>query len=168
MNEVDAAERPSMQEAMRVAFERHYLPLLKLSIALSGRQEAAEDLVQEAFVRSASRITELAPDEVGPYLRRAVVNLWKNRLRRFAIEARNAISLARPEPESAAPMEERDLMWKALMQLPSRQRACLVLRFYEDLPEPEVARVLGCSVGTVKSQTSRGLAKLRRAGKYED
>lgn len=162
MDEVDAAQRPSMQEAMRVAFERHYLPLLRLSVALSGRQEAAEDLVQEAFVRSAARITDLAPGEVGPYLRRAIVNLWKNRLRRFAIEARSAVSLARPEPEPVAPMEERDLMWKALMQLPSRQRACLVLRFYEDLSEPEVARVLGCSVGTVKSQTSRGLAKLRK------
>jgi RNA polymerase sigma-70 factor (sigma-E family) len=162
MDEVDTAERPSMQEALRVAFERHYLPLLKLSVALSGQQEAAEDLVQEAFVRSAARITEFAPDEVGPYLRRAVVNLWKNRLRRFAIEARNSISLVRREQEPSTPLEERDLMWNALMQLPSRQRACLVLRFYEDLPEPEVARVLGCSVGTVKSQTSRGLAKLRK------
>jgi RNA polymerase sigma-70 factor (sigma-E family) len=151
-----------MQEAMRVAFELHYLPLLKLSVALSGRQETAEDLVQEAFMRSAARITELTPDEVGPYLRRAVVNLWKNRLRRFAVEARHPISLVRPEPAPATPMEERDLMWKALMRLPSRQRACLVLRFYEDLPDAEVARILGCSVGTVKSQTSRGLAKLRK------
>jgi len=162
MDEVEAAERPSMQEAMRVAFERHYLSLLKLSVALSGRRDTAEDLVQEAFVRSAARITQLEPDEVRPYLRRVVVNLWKNRLRRFATEARNSISLVRPEPESEAPLEERDLLWRAVMRLPSRQRACLVLRFYEDLPEPEVARVLGCSVGTVKSQTSRGLAKLRK------
>ena len=55
MDEVEAAKMPLMPEAMRVAFERHYLPLLKLGIALSGRQETAEDLVQEAFVRSATK-----------------------------------------------------------------------------------------------------------------
>jgi len=167
MNEVEAAKLPLMPEAMRVAFERHYLSLLKLSIALSGREETAEDLVQEAFVKSAFRMTQLEPDEVGPYLRRVVVNLWKNRLRRLAVEARNVLP-AKREAEPFPPLEERDLIWKALMQLPIKQRACLVLRFYEDLPELEVADVLGCSVGTVKSQTSRGLAKLRKVVKHGD
>ena len=167
MDEVEAAKRPLMPDAMRVAFERHYLSLLRLSIALSGRKETAEDIVQEAFVRSAPRITQLEPGEVGPYLRRVVVNLWKNRLRRLAVEARNVLPATR-EPDPGPPLEERDLMWRALMGLPIKQRACLVLRFYEDLPEPEVASVLGCSVGTVKSQTSRGLAKLRKVVKYGD
>jgi RNA polymerase sigma-70 factor (sigma-E family) len=168
MDEVETAERPGVQEAMRVAFEQHYLPLLKLSVALSGRHDTAEDLVQEAFVRSAARITQLEPHEIRPYLRRVVVNLWKNRLRRFAIEGRHSISLLGRDRELDAPLEERDLMWKALMKLPARQRACLVLRFYEDLPDPEIARVLGCSVGTVKSQASRALAKLRKAMTHED
>lgn len=167
MDDVEAAKLFLMPEAMRDAFQRHYLCLLKLSIALSGRQEVAEDLVQEAFVRSAFRMTQLEPDEVGPYLRRVVVNLWKNRLRRLAVEARNVLP-ARREAEPAPPFEERDRLWRALMQLPSKQRACLVLRFYEDLPELEVASVLGCSVGTVKSQTSRGLAKLRKVVKHGD
>jgi RNA polymerase sigma-70 factor (sigma-E family) len=167
MDEAQAVNLPPMQEAMRIAFEQHYLSLLRLSIAMTGRQETAEDLVQEAFVRSAPRITQLEPDDVGPYLSRVVANLWKNRLRRLAVEARYLLP-GRREAEPVPPLEERDLIWRALMELPIKQRACLVLRFYEDLPELDVAGVLGCSVGTVKSQTSRGLAKLRKAVKHED
>lgn len=167
MDEVDVVNLPPMQEAMRIAFERHYLSLLRLSVALTGRREAAEDLVQEAFVRSALRITQLGPDDVGPYLSRVVANLWKNRLRRLAVEARHLLFTTQ-EAESVPPLEERELLWRALMRLPIKQRACLVLRFYEDLAELDVAAVLGCSVGTVKSQTSRGLAKLRKAVKHED
>jgi RNA polymerase sigma factor (sigma-70 family) len=58
-------------------------------------------------------------------------------------------------------VEEHDAVWAAIARLPPRQRACLVLRFYEDLSERDVADVMGCSVGTVKSQTSKGLARLR-------
>jgi RNA polymerase sigma-70 factor (sigma-E family) len=154
--------KASQREVMRAAFEQHYVPLLRLGIALSGRLETAEDLVQEAFVRAAPHLEQLGPPDVHPYLRRIVLNLWKNRLRRFALEARTRMSTKRDSFTDPI-VEERDSLWRALMQLPSRQRACVVLRFYEDLSELEVSRVLGCSVGTVKSQTSRGLAKLRKA-----
>jgi RNA polymerase sigma factor (sigma-70 family) len=63
-------------------------------------------------------------------------------------------------------VDQRDEVWRALGRLPRRQRAVLVLRFFEDLSEAEIAEVLGCSVGTVKSQASRALAKLRRDDRW--
>jgi RNA polymerase sigma-70 factor (sigma-E family) len=149
------------QEALRSAFENHYAALLRLSIALSGHPHVAEDMVQDAFVRVAPRIGELDTDEVRPYLRRVVVNLWKDRLRRLVVQMRH-LGTPATSLEPASSMEAKDAMWRALSRLPPRQRASVVLRYYEDLSEQEVARVLGCSLGTVKSQTSRGLDKLRK------
>lgn len=161
------AGAPEVREALRAAFEEHYAPLLRLCIALSGRVEVAEDIVQDAFVRVAPRVAGLRPDEVGPYLRRVVVNLWKDRLRRFATELKHLRQEPSP-PAAATTGEDRDAMWRALLRLPTRQRACVVLRYYEDLSEREVAEVLSCSTGTVKSQTSRALSKLRRELADED
>ena len=90
-----------------------------------------------------------------------LVNRHRSLLRRAATEAR---SLARLRPdELAVPAEDERTMvlWQAVQDLPVRQRAVLVLRFYEDLPEAEVARLLGLSPGTVKSRSHRGLARLR-------
>ncbi len=163
---IDAA---GAEEAVRDAFERHYAPLLRLCFLLSGRRELAEDLVQDAFVRSIPRIGSLEREAVGPYLRRVAVNLWKNRLRRLAVEAR---SWTRHEEPSVHPDVEdpggRDVLWEAVKSLPDRQRACIVLRYWEDLPVAEVAQVLGCSTGTVKSHTSRAVARLRREIGDED
>jgi RNA polymerase sigma-70 factor (sigma-E family) len=148
---------------MRAAFEQHYVMLLKLCVALSGRREAAEDIVQDAFVTAASQIGQLGSEEVGPYMRRVVVNLWKNRLRRLAVEIRQRRGMgAVGRSEPAQSFEDLDEMWRALARLPDRQRACVVLRHYVGLSEREVAEVLGCSLGTVKSQTARALTKLRR------
>jgi RNA polymerase sigma-70 factor (sigma-E family) len=129
-----------------------------MGTVLTGRQELAEDLVQEAFVRAASKIGTLPDRDVRPYLRVTIVNLWRNRLRRFGVERRH-----REVPAEAAPppFEDRDELWDAIRLLPERQRACLVLRYYEDLSERDAAAVLGCSVGTIKSQTSRALTRLR-------
>jgi RNA polymerase sigma-70 factor (sigma-E family) len=149
-----------MQEALQAAFERHYVRLLRLSILLLGSREAGEDLVQEAFIRAAPRLEALGPQEAGPYLRATTLNLWKNRLRRAAIERRH-----RSLPMSAhgdAGIEDREAIWRVVRQLPDRQRACIVLRYYEDLSEREVAEILGCSVGTVKSHSSRAIARLRK------
>jgi RNA polymerase sigma factor (sigma-70 family) len=72
------------------------------------------------------------------------------------------LPLGRDAADHAGIIEQRDHLWDALSRLPERQRACLVLRCYEDLPEREIADLLGCSVGTVKSHTHRGLARLRQ------
>jgi RNA polymerase sigma factor (sigma-70 family) len=150
------------EEVLRRAFEAHYLPLLRLSTLLAGGSPNAEDIVQDVFVRSAGRLPGLSDPEVGPYLRTAVVNSWKNERRRLASDARKhrAAEIA-ARPASDAPSD--DDLWEIIVQLPPRQRACLVLRYYEDLTEADVARLLGCSIGTVKSQTSRALDKVRKA-----
>jgi RNA polymerase sigma-70 factor (sigma-E family) len=154
-------ERRSAQALLRAAFEQHYLPLLRLCVLLSGNLPEAEDTVQEAFVRIAPRIEGLDQEGVGPYLRTTAVNVWKNRRRRRAAEIRARARQGVARPASTASLEEEDEVWTAVVRLPARRRACVVLRYYEDLPEQEVAAILGCSVGTVKSQTSRALTRLR-------
>ena len=152
----------SGREGLRRAFEEHYARLFRLCLLLSGHRELAEDIVQDVFVRAAARLETLTPPETGPYLRKTAVNVWRNRLRRRALERRTPWRSVAPTAESPeAVVEERERLWPAVLRLPARQRACVVLRYYEDLSEQETARVLGCSVGTVKSQTSRALARLR-------
>lgn len=149
-------------DALRVAFEQHYEALLRFGVLLTGDRDAAEDLVQDAFVRLFPKLRSISHERVGAYLRSTVVNLWKNRLRRRALE-RRALARGPAATGDVYPSPSpRDVLWQAVTRLPRRQRACLVLRFYEDLPEATVAEILGCSLGTVKSQTSRALAHLRR------
>lgn len=149
---------------LREAFEEHYLSLLKFCVLLTGRREIAEDLAQEAFMRVAGRLADLPPVGVGPYLRRTAVNLSRKRLRPLRAEARALVRRGLPQ-STHDPTErqvEQDRIWAAVRRLPTRQRACLVLRYYEDLPERDVAEILGCTLGTVKSQTSHALDKLRK------
>lgn len=157
-------ELMTAQGALSSAFEQHYVPLVRLCVLLTGRPDIAEDLAQESFVRAAPKLSTLESSRVGPYLRRVAANTWKNRLRKFTLERRVALRLRErpdyPDHEESR-FEERDAMWQAVIRLPYRQRACLVLRYYEDLPEREVANVLGCSVGTVKSNVSRAMERLR-------
>ena len=134
-----------LQEALRAAYEEHYVPLLRLCILLSGDRQVAEDIVQDAFVRIAPRIDEVHPDHMAPYLRRVAVNLWKNRLRSLTRERRaRDRSTIDPVTEPIG-REDRAALRTVVLRLPKRQRACLILRYYEDLPEREVASLLGCS-----------------------
>jgi RNA polymerase sigma-70 factor (sigma-E family) len=150
------------REPLEVAFEKHYLPTLRLIVLLSGNPHTAEDVVQEAFVRVADRIASLTLDQAGRYIRRAAINTWKNQLRRLALERRLRGRDYWTSPGQEWPFEDRDALWEAVLRLPNRQRACLVLRYYEDLPERAVAEILHCSVGTVKGHTARALASLRK------
>jgi RNA polymerase sigma-70 factor (sigma-E family) len=137
-----------------------YGDLLRTAFLLTGSSHTAEDLVQACLLKAMSRWESIG--EPMTYLRRAMVNervTWWRRLRRELLRA--------DPPEPAAPGDdiaaatERAVVLAGLAELPHRMRAVLVLRFWEDLPESTVAELLGCSVGTVKSQTSRGLARLR-------
>jgi RNA polymerase sigma-70 factor (sigma-E family) len=146
---------------------RHADSAVRLAYLLTGDMALAEDLVQDAFVRLAGRLAHLRdPGAFDAYLRRTVVNLSRSHFRRRRLERAH---LRRAGGELAAQgfatrdasHEDRDEVWTALRTLPERQRAAIVLRFYEDLSERTTAELLGCRPGTVKSLVSRGLETLR-------
>jgi RNA polymerase sigma-70 factor (sigma-E family) len=163
--------RSEVQRDREIAalFDRHYGPMCRLAYVILGDAAIAEELVMEAFLKTFSgwwRIRDRA--RIDAYLRRAVVNLCRSRIRRKAIEARvNATLHSREQVTTPAWDPERHetgrLVWQAVQTLPERQRAAVVLRYFEDLPEAEIAEALQCSVGTVKSQLSKARAKLERA-----
>jgi RNA polymerase sigma-70 factor (sigma-E family) len=147
--------------ALRRAYERHGARLLRLAILVAGSRDVGEEIMQEAFVRAATALPRLSDEETGPYLRTVAINVWRNRVRRLQLERRVRMPWIATSGDERS-FEDRDALWRAMRRLPPRQRACLVLRYYEDLSERQTATVLGCSVGTVKSLSSRGLARLRR------
>ena len=140
--------------------------LFQLALLLTGRNQAdAQDLLQVALERAWRRRRAIArTDNPEPYVRPVLVNASIDRWRWLGRRDERSLDTTRPGPMVADPASEvarRDLLMRSLAALPPRQRAVLVLRYWESLPEKEVAEVLGCSVGTVKSQASRGLARLR-------
>ena len=165
---MERSDASTGSERLRVAFERHYESLVRMCTGLCLRSDLAEDIVQEAFVRVLPKLDQISDEAIGAYLRASVVNLWKNRIRRLSIERRHLDRANLPTPHGEdVHLDDRDWIWRLLSLLPDRQRACVVLRFYEDLPEREVARILGCSVGTVKSHTSRALRRLEEMVTHE-
>lgn len=157
----EASASPGRLEDLYV---RNAPAALRLAYFLTGNRELAEDLMQEAFVRVAGRFRHLRmPDAFDAYLRRTIVNLYTSQLRRTKLErayvARHGTdpSVARETGDSAS----RDELWRALHTLPERQRAAIVLRFYEDLSEHQSAEVLGCSTGALNQLVVRGMATLR-------
>jgi RNA polymerase sigma-70 factor (sigma-E family) len=154
------ADGRSVTESLREAFEEYGSPLYRLCVLLLGRREGAEDLMQESFVRLAPKISSLREEIVWPYLRRIAVNLANDRFRKAALDlrVRRAETVQVDHPDLGVAHE----VWEAVRRLPSRQRACVVLRYYEDMTERQIAETLGCSPGTVKSSTSRALDRLRK------
>jgi RNA polymerase sigma-70 factor (sigma-E family) len=161
-------ERPRLgrSEAVEELFDRHYAPMCRLAYAILGDAPLAEEIVMDALLKTFTGWGRLRdPERADAYLRRSVVNLCRSKIRRKGIESRvNATIHHRDERRAPDWDPERHetsrLVWAAVVALPERQRACVVLRYFEDLPESEIASILGCSVGTVKSQLSKARAKL--------
>lgn len=147
-------------------FETHHRELFRLALLLTGGDRSlAEDVVSQAFLATLPKWREGEVLDATPYLRRAVVNQVNGTFRRRRLERRQAERRTNVEPwadHQHGAVDDRDLLWTALRRLPPKQRSAVVLRFYLDLSELEAARVLQVSVGTVKSQTARGLVKLRQ------
>jgi RNA polymerase sigma-70 factor (sigma-E family) len=144
--------------------QRHGRELGRLAYLLLGDRDAADDLVGDAFL-AAWQQWDVVRDADHPlaYMRRLVVNLAGTRIRRTVRERRRLL-LFRGDADDVAPGRDSAVVVDvrtALARLPARRRACVVLRFAFDVSEQDVARVLGVSVGTVKSQTSKGVAQLR-------
>ncbi len=138
--------------------------LYRAAYAIVRDHHHAEDAVQAALGKAYARWRRVVrTDHPEAYVRRMVVNevlSWRRRSSSGELPTGNLPDRAAPEASSLA---ESDAMWRALGQLPPRQRAVLVLRFYEQLSEAEIADTLGIRPGTVKSQSAAALANLRRA-----
>ena len=138
------------------------LELLRFAYLVCGDRQRAEDLLQDVLLAMYRRFGETLPlDNPHGYARRAIVHANISRARR-ASSRELPVSLV---PDAALPERddpaEHDDLWRALRRLPERQRAVLVMRFYLDAPDEEIARTLSCRRSTVRSLAARGLAALR-------
>jgi RNA polymerase sigma-70 factor (sigma-E family) len=138
--------------------------LIRVAYVLAGDQHAAEDLLQTALTKAAARWGRIhtAPEAyVRQIMYREQVSSWRRRARR-----RESCMADVPDQAAAAPgisTETRLSLQQAVLALPPGKRAVLVLRYFEDLPEAQVATILGCTVGTVRSQTYKAVTQLRAA-----
>jgi RNA polymerase sigma-70 factor (sigma-E family) len=153
----EAPAPPGWPPGLLALFVAQRLDMVRLAHVITGSNPAAEDVVQEAFVRLCRHWDRL--DNAGGYLRVTVVNLAREQLRRQGVRRRHAEAARAETGPTGDP--EIDETWAAVCRLPARQRAVLALRFYEDLALADIAEILGCRPGTVKSNLHRGLARLR-------
>lgn len=159
-----------MQDDDKTDFEQfmaaRWQPLVRTAYVLTGNQQDAEDIAQTALTNAYSVWPRIRKAEDATlYVHRILINVYRTaRRRRRVLEVLTAAVPERHGVAGAAAgdrLHDRDEVVQALTLLPHRQRAVIVLRYLEDLTEAQTAAVLGCSVGTVKSQTSKALAKLR-------
>ncbi len=139
------------------------LALTRFAYALCGDRQLAEDLVQQALTSVHRRWSDLVPDHPEAYVRQTVVRAFlTSRRRRASTEVvTDVVPAGQPVPDVGDDIGARDAVWRVLAQLPPRQRAVLVLRYYEDLDDRSIARLLGCAEGTVRSDASRAFQRLR-------
>jgi RNA polymerase sigma-70 factor (sigma-E family) len=157
----------STGESFSSFFHAYSPSLYRTAYLLTADGAAAEELLQDVLVRIYPRWSEIASMAVpAAYVRRAVVNGFVSSRRRSSFRdtrlgSGHDVGDGR---DLAQETVDRDLVWKLVSSLPPRQRAALVLRFYEDCPDAEIAAALGCRVATVRSLVSRGLRALREGG----
>ncbi|WP_194912080.1 SigE family RNA polymerase sigma factor [Catenulispora rubra] len=144
--------------------------LVRTAFLLTGDRFLAEDLAQTALTRVyASWRRVRRADDVDAYVRRVLVNANSGRFRKRRVaEHLVAVPVDGRSHVPHEPIAQRSALMAALAELPARQRAVVVLRYWEDLSEREAASVMGCSVGTVKSQASKALARLRASAVLVD
>ncbi|EST28582.1 SigE family RNA polymerase sigma factor [Streptomyces roseochromogenus] len=141
--------------------------LLRTARSLTANLSDAEDLLQTALAKTYVAWERIEDQRaLDGYVRRALLNTRTSQWRKRRVEEFSCDELPEPEPvpgddDPAERQALHDAMWRAVMKLPARQRAMVVLRYYEDLSEAQTAELLGVSVGTVKSAVSRALGKLR-------
>lgn len=155
-----AAEADRIDEAVAA----HYDDVLRMAWLMAGDQHRAEDAVGEALAKMLRASRRKRIDDPRAYLRRAVVNEVNSSFRRLMRERvfrERRFGDGRGERAADDGVADRDALARALACLPERQRVAVVLFYYEDLSQQETADAMGCSVGTAKSNVSRGLAKLR-------
>ncbi|MCU1395989.1 MAG: SigE family polymerase sigma factor [Ilumatobacteraceae bacterium] len=154
----------NVDDGFATVFADHHAAVLKLAVLLSGDRHVADEITADVFARVLPKWRTGVIENPLQYLRRAVVNEVRSRHRRRVHERR---AIARYSSQIRAegdltPETNRDPLVAALAELPVRQRTVVVLRYHDDVSEIEVARILGVSVGTVKTHSSRALAHLRR------
>ena len=152
-------------DEQRLALERFVAErgnrLLRTAALLAGTRADGEDLLQSALERLLRHWRRIDGDPEN-YVRRTLYNLAADGWRRQRVRQQKAVLFEPARPvDPAAAVDLRDAVVRVLVRLPPRQRAVVVLRYFEQLSEAETAEALGCSVGTVKSATARGLARLR-------
>lgn len=147
---------------LEALYEQEAQRSVRLAFLMTGDKELAEDIVQDAFVKVAGRFQHLRkPHASSAYLRRTIINLSKSHWRRGGVEKRYLKQLS-PDLEVTDPELPSQKIMGALRTLPTRQRAAVVLRYYEDFSEAATAQTLGCSIGAVKQLTHRAKEQLRQ------
>jgi RNA polymerase sigma-70 factor (sigma-E family) len=161
----------SRDEAVTELYAAHYRSLVRMAAMLLRSTGEAEEVVQDAYVVMHGRWRRLRDaDKALAYLRQTVVNKARSRLRHRQVEERHLPATSPPAASAeqiALAGEGYSAVFQALKKLPQRQREAVVLRYYVDLSEAEIADTMGVSRGAVKSHTSRGLAALRTALEHQ-
>lgn len=160
---VVAGRAASADIDLELIYQRHYVEFVRLASLLLGDSGSAEEVVQDAFVRALVSWRSIRdPARAPAFLRSAVLNGARSRLRRRAVAGRHVRRLSEAVDSQETRTVLHDEMVAALRALSSRQRECVVLRYYLDLPEREIAELLRVSIGSVKTHLHRGLQALAR------
>jgi RNA polymerase sigma factor (sigma-70 family) len=147
--------RADRMERLASWFASEQAGLLRFAFFVCGDRAEAEDLVQEAFIRTYRSAARLDDPRFLAYARTTIVNLSRSNWRRRSPAVELESVHTDPDPG------ERDEVWRALLQLSPRQRACMALRFYDGLRDAEIAAALGMGEGSVRKHTGRAMARLR-------
>jgi RNA polymerase sigma-70 factor (sigma-E family) len=154
--------RPEQEQAFTEFVAARSRHLLQTAYLLTGDRHRAEDLLQTALTRAYLKWDRIVSEDPEGYVRRTLANAHIDWWRRKPWREESTAELPDlPGQDAASSYDVRDAVLQALAGLSRRQRAVVVLRYYEDLSEAEIAHALGCSAGTVKSAASRAMAKLR-------